>query len=76
MGTRRADDGSPLPRRTLCSFLATAGDPSPNFGGGVVRMGRIQHIATNARREDLPLSRTGQVPEGADRSCTGEGAGG
>ena len=27
-------DGSPLPRRPFCSFLATAGDPSPNFGEG------------------------------------------
>jgi hypothetical protein len=25
-------DGSPLPRRPFCSFLATAGDRSPNFG--------------------------------------------
>jgi hypothetical protein len=29
--------GGPLPRRAFRSFLATAGDPSPNFGGGVVR---------------------------------------
>ncbi len=28
-------DGGPLPRPSLCSFLATTVDPSPNFGGGV-----------------------------------------
>jgi hypothetical protein len=28
-------DGGPLPRPLFCSFLATAVDPSPNFGGGV-----------------------------------------
>src|SRR5690349_10011194 len=32
--------GGPLPRPAVCSFLATAGDPSPNFGGGVVGMVR------------------------------------
>jgi hypothetical protein len=29
-------DGGPLPRPPFRSFLATAVDPSPNFGGGVV----------------------------------------
>jgi hypothetical protein len=31
--------GGPLPRPAFRSFLATAGDPSPNFGGGVVWAG-------------------------------------
>ncbi len=37
-GHRRAATG-PLPRPAFRSFLATAVDPSPNFGGGVVGQG-------------------------------------
>jgi predicted esterase len=49
-------DGSPLPRPPLCSFLATAVDPSPNFGGGV-GVGTA-HLAqrTSPGSEVLPLS--------------------
>src|SRR5688500_11543853 len=32
---RRFATRGPLPRPPFCSFLATAVDPSPNFGGGV-----------------------------------------
>ena len=34
-GSPSLRDGGPLPRPPFCSFLATTGDPSPNFGGGV-----------------------------------------
>jgi poly(3-hydroxybutyrate) depolymerase len=45
-------DGGPLPRPLFCSFLATAVDPSPNFGGGVVRaesLGRLDGPAIRLR---------------------------
>jgi hypothetical protein len=37
MRCRRCATAGPLPRPPFRSFLATAADPSPNFGGGVVR---------------------------------------
>jgi hypothetical protein len=52
-GRSIATRGGPLPRRPFCSFLATAVDPSPNFGGGVVvaaRDGRCDGVGSGASR--------------------------
>jgi hypothetical protein len=48
------DPRGPSPPPAFCSFLATAADPSPNFGGGVVwptkvRLGELPRIASNRR---------------------------
>ena len=57
----RAAPGGPLPRQVFRSFLATAGDPSPNRGGGVVTEGsRLDdgHRSASARGpHPRPLSR-------------------
>jgi hypothetical protein len=50
--------GGPLPRPAFRSFLATAGDPSPNFGGGVVGDGSrcFGKGGAGGRRPPLPAS--------------------
>jgi hypothetical protein len=50
-------DGGPLPRRPFRSFLATAGDPSPNFGGGVGRGASRCTGASHLRRHSRFLGR-------------------
>jgi hypothetical protein len=48
IGVRAA---GPLPRQAFRSFLATAGDPSPNPGGGVVgaEFGALTRSSTSPR---------------------------
>jgi hypothetical protein len=50
----------PLPRPPFCSFLATAADPSPNFGGGVRAKCRARRQArmTGACSVFSPLPRS------------------
>jgi hypothetical protein len=48
--------GGPLPRPAFRSFLATAGDPSPNFGGGVVS-DRSEYRGWCGVTDGAPLSR-------------------
>ena len=56
----------PSPRQAFRSFLATAGDPSPNFGGGVV--------AALSRCSDWPgCVRGGPPPRPSPANCAGEG---
>src|SRR5688500_7835185 len=56
-GALTASAGGPLPRPAFRSFLATAGDPSPNFGGGVVAE-MVQGVEDGMVRADgAPLSR-------------------
>jgi hypothetical protein len=64
-------DGGPLPRRPFRSFLATAADPSPNFGGGVGAGGAF---GDSVGSPPLPHFAPDCRPRGSRRA--GEGAGG
>src|SRR5687768_2582168 len=59
MTRRKVSDcvrAGPLPRPAFCSFLATAVDPSPNPGGGVVEAGDRCALASLARMVGRPPS--------------------
>ena len=59
----------PSPPAAFCSFLATAADPSPNFGGGVGEgTGFLVQGRESARAPVLPL------PRGAGAGGRGVGA--